>query len=204
MIRADQHVKGGGLADHRLSRSLCDNPNIVNKALSVVEYKPVEALPNVNGNRKATQMETVLLTYEELAARLGVQPESARKTTQRRRWRRMKGNDRHVRVYVPLDELPPPEPEPVMPGPTPEQITAALREDKARLEAETGLLREMLARSDLTAEEQKGEIERWHSEALKWQEEAESWRLQASVHANGAKHGLDVFAFMRRRKRSTD
>ena len=81
-------------------------------------------------------METVTLTYAELAARLGVKDESARKTAQRRKWRKFKGNDGFTRVEVPLEDLPPPEPPPFIPGPTPDEIMAGLREANARLEAE--------------------------------------------------------------------
>ena len=38
-------------------------------------------------------METIALTYRELAERLGIKPESARKTAQRRRWHRTTAND---------------------------------------------------------------------------------------------------------------
>lgn len=52
-------------------------------------------------------MTTENLTYKELAARLGVKHESARKMVQRKRWQRITGNDGIVRVIVPLDALPP-------------------------------------------------------------------------------------------------
>lgn len=46
------------------------------------------------------------LTYKELADRLGVKIESARKQVQRKRWQRVTGNDGTVRIQVPMDELP--------------------------------------------------------------------------------------------------
>lgn len=55
-------------------------------------------------------MDTIALTYRELAERLGVKPESARKTAQRKRWRRSIANDGTARVHVPLEALPVPEP----------------------------------------------------------------------------------------------
>jgi hypothetical protein len=143
-------------------------------------------------------METIALTYIELAERLHVQPESARKTTQRRKWRKYKGNDGLTRVEVPLDELPPPDPPPFVPGPTPEEIQMALRESHARLEAEVQYLREILARVDLSIAEQKAQIERWQAEALKWQEQAGSWQLEASMRRPGKTSLLDVLAFWRR------
>lgn len=51
-------------------------------------------------------MTTENLTYKELAARLGVKQESARKTVQRKRWQRVTGNDGIVRIIVPVDALP--------------------------------------------------------------------------------------------------
>lgn len=51
-------------------------------------------------------MTTENLTYKELAVRLGVKQESARKTVQRKRWQRVTGNDGIVRVIVPVDALP--------------------------------------------------------------------------------------------------
>ncbi len=51
-------------------------------------------------------MDTLALTYKELAERLGVKPESARKLVQRKRWHRVTGNDGAVRIQVPVDTLP--------------------------------------------------------------------------------------------------
>jgi len=51
-------------------------------------------------------METVALTYKELADRLAIKVESARKTAQRKRWHRTTGNDGTIRIHVPLDALP--------------------------------------------------------------------------------------------------
>lgn len=50
--------------------------------------------------------ETILLSYDELAERLGINRESARQLTLRKRWARRKGNDGRARVEVPLDALP--------------------------------------------------------------------------------------------------
>lgn len=48
-------------------------------------------------------MQTQTLTYFELGARLGITAESARRLAQRRRWRRITGNDGRARVVVPAD-----------------------------------------------------------------------------------------------------
>lgn len=50
--------------------------------------------------------DTILLSYDELAERLGINRESARQLTLRKRWPRRKGNDGRARVEVPLDVLP--------------------------------------------------------------------------------------------------
>lgn len=51
-------------------------------------------------------MEIVILTYKELAERLQIKPQSARKLAQRKKWMRSAGNDGTARVHVPLDVLP--------------------------------------------------------------------------------------------------
>jgi hypothetical protein len=51
-------------------------------------------------------MDTEMLTYKELAERLGVKLESARKTVRRKGWRRVDGNDGTVRIAVPVEVLP--------------------------------------------------------------------------------------------------
>ena len=51
-------------------------------------------------------MDTESLTYRELAERLNVKLESARKMVQRKRWQRVTANDGTVRVIVPADALP--------------------------------------------------------------------------------------------------
>ena len=61
-------------------------------------------------------MDTESLTYRELADRLGVKVESARKTVQRRRWQRTTGNDGQVRVMVPVQALPQSQGLPLAPG----------------------------------------------------------------------------------------
>lgn len=50
-------------------------------------------------------MDIYSLTYRELADRLSIKLESARKTAQRKRWPRTTGNDGMVRVMVPADFL---------------------------------------------------------------------------------------------------
>lgn len=49
------------------------------------------------------------MTYAEAAAALGIAEESAKRAAQRKRWRRMIGNDGRARVLVPAEALPTPE-----------------------------------------------------------------------------------------------
>jgi len=51
-------------------------------------------------------METIILTYNELAERLGIKPQSARKLVQRKKWKRVSGNDGTMRIHVPLENMP--------------------------------------------------------------------------------------------------
>lgn len=53
-------------------------------------------------------MTTESLTYKELAERLGVKLESARKTVLRKRWQKVTANDGTVRILVPVEALPRP------------------------------------------------------------------------------------------------
>src|SRR4051812_7596372 len=50
-------------------------------------------------------MDTVWLTYDELAERLGIERESARQQVKRKHWPRRKGNDGKVRVGLPEEVL---------------------------------------------------------------------------------------------------
>lgn len=50
-------------------------------------------------------METLSLTYAELADRLGIEREAARQLVKRRRWMKWKGNDGQVRISIPEEAL---------------------------------------------------------------------------------------------------
>lgn len=50
-------------------------------------------------------MDTIALTYDELAGRLGIALHSARNLVRRKRWSRTVGNDGRARIAVPLDAL---------------------------------------------------------------------------------------------------
>jgi hypothetical protein len=95
-------------------------------------------------------MDTVNLTYRELAERLGVKLESARKTVQRRRWQRVTGNDGVVRVLVPVQSLPPSHPLSEDQGSdTPSDIAdVALQELETRIEVLKALVDAERRRAD--------------------------------------------------------
>lgn len=78
-------------------------------------------------------MDTEMLTYKELAGRLGVKLESARKTVRRKGWRRVDGNDGTVRIAVPIEALPVPADSPTVdagdsPSDSPAAVVALLEE----------------------------------------------------------------------------
>ena len=50
--------------------------------------------------------DTLSLTYDELAERLGIVPKSAKHLVWRKKWDRTKGNDGKARIQVPTCELP--------------------------------------------------------------------------------------------------
>lgn len=104
-------------------------------------------------------MDTMALSYKELAKRLGVKPESARKTAQRKRWHRTVGNDGTARVHVPVDVLSCPSDSP-MDNPCDSHPVHELQKRVAVLETE---LAAMLAKCDDLAADR----DRWHAEAQK-------------------------------------
>lgn len=48
---------------------------------------------------------SIVLTYAELAQCLAIKPASAKRLAQRRKWKRIVGNDGIARVYVPLSAV---------------------------------------------------------------------------------------------------
>jgi hypothetical protein len=50
--------------------------------------------------------DTRWLTYDELAAALGITPDSARRLVARKKWPRMQGNDGRARIGVPAERIP--------------------------------------------------------------------------------------------------
>jgi predicted nucleic acid-binding Zn-ribbon protein len=106
-------------------------------------------------------MEVERLTYRELADRLGVKPESARKTAQRKRWKRDTGNDGLARVTVPIEAL---QRAQEVPEDAPADVAAdshALRE----LEGQIGLLKELVAAERRRADAAEADRDAWRSQA---------------------------------------
>ena len=103
--------------------------------------------------------DTVQMTYEDIAAKLKIEVDSARKLVRRRRWKRTTGNDGKTRIEVPLDydwdrgrEAPADTPEDTAKEPPNEnQVHQML----GRLEGELVGIREVVA-----AERGRAEVER--------------------------------------------
>jgi hypothetical protein len=67
---------------------------------------PEDISPEASGARSPeTSPDTRLVTYAELGRIRGIGRESAVKLVQRKRWRRIPGNDGEARIAVPLDWL---------------------------------------------------------------------------------------------------
>lgn len=110
-------------------------------------------------------MDTISLTYRELADRLGVKPESARKTVQRKRWQRVTGNDGTVRIAVPVDALPQSRDDaPDSPQDSPQDSPVVYaRELEVRLEG----LRMLLQAESRRADTAEADRDRWHDLACR-------------------------------------
>ncbi len=150
--------------------------------------------------------DTVSLTYQELANRLGIDVQSARRRVLRAGWAKVPGNDGRARVSVPASVLPavpatttaplppvaPAEPPPAAPVPaTPEALShllsrvaemGELRDQLGRLEAERDA-----ARAEAAAE--RGRAERAEAERDAARAEREAAKV-AAASAEGEAKGL--------------
>jgi hypothetical protein len=130
-----------------------------------------------------------LMTYDDLAAALGIAPDSARRLVARKKWARRPGNDGKARISVPADVIPviPPDVTPVIPPDVTPVIPPDVRPDVIpdalqvltrhieRLEAELSLMRAerdkagelalQLAALTATLEAVGAERDRWHAMA---------------------------------------
>ncbi|MGY6251688.1 hypothetical protein ACXIUS_29910 [Bosea thiooxidans] len=120
-------------------------------------------------------MDTVSLTYDELATRLGITGKSARNLVRKKGWGKDVGNDGKARVRVPSEALPgttaagplvPPSMAPPIP---PSEDARALI---ARLESELALAGELAAAERRRGDEAVARADRIEKERDFWLEEA--------------------------------
>src|SRR5215212_6105753 len=135
------------------------------------------------------------MSYDELAAAMGINRESARQLAIRKRWGRRKGNDGKARVGVPEDALRP-DPRPATgpsTSPAPSESTSddtspirVLTRHIERLEQELVAAKEKAAERDTLAAQLDAlrtvlEIERLRTD--EWKSVADRFALQAERHA---------------------
>jgi len=115
-------------------------------------------------------MTTESLTYKELAERLGVKLESARKTVLRKKWQKMTGNDGTIRILVPIEALARHDDSPKdKPSDSPSD-GLTVRELQAKVEALGELLAVERQRADAEmhrADAAQLDRDRWHELAVK-------------------------------------
>ena len=134
-------------------------------------------------------MDTESLTYRELAQRLDVKLESARKTVMRKRWQKITGNDGTVRIQVPIEALPLPV---VSPPDSPsdnqsDSPAVYTRELEVRIEGLHMLLAAESRRAE-TAEMQAGH----------WQRQADHWQHQAAELLANRQRPRGLLGFLKR------
>jgi hypothetical protein len=138
--------------------------------------------------------DTVSLTYEELAERLGIDTQSARRRALRSHWLRTKGNDGRARVSVPATVLPnvgatnaTPLPVVLTTNLPPAALVAATPESLSHLlsqVAEVGELRERLGRMEAERDTARGEAAAERTRAERGEAERETARI-ATARAEG-------------------
>lgn len=106
-------------------------------------------------------METVSLSYDELAERMRITPHSARNLVRRKRWKRTVGNDGKARVSVPVEALTAPSVPPLeAPSPAPESALVI-----ARLEVQIDGLKALVEAERRRADAAEADRDRWHASA---------------------------------------
>lgn len=106
-------------------------------------------------------METVSLSYDELAERLRINPHSARNLVRRKRWKRTVGNDGKARVSVPMEALTAPS-APPLEAPSPAAESGVMI---ARLEAQIDGLKALVEAERRRADAAEADRDRWHASA---------------------------------------
>lgn len=112
-------------------------------------------------------LDTLSLTYDELAGRLGIAVHSARNLVRRKRWSRTVGNDGKARVSVPLDALKGGAED--APKATPEGAPEAPPEAPmmALLEAQIEGLKSLVEAERKRADAAEADRDRWHELATR-------------------------------------
>lgn len=114
---------------------------------------------------------SVVMTYAELAQRLSIKPASAKRLAQRRKWKRIVGNDGVARVHVPLSAVPDDVPDDITPSVSP-PVIPELSSHVAHLE---GIIEGM--RGQLEAEQRRADAA--ESRAKDIAADRDAWRQQA-------------------------
>jgi hypothetical protein len=122
-------------------------------------------------------METVSLSYDELAERMRINPHSARNLVRRKRWKRTVGNDGKARVSVPREALVAPSTSPSAPPLEAPSPAAESGVTIARLEVQIDGLKALVDAERRRAEAAEADRDRWHASANRpW------WRRFAASH----------------------
>lgn len=115
-------------------------------------------------------MSTLMLTYVELAERLGISVDGARMKVKRAGWKKTKGNDGAVRVTVEESELIPSERSPNVKATFPDQATEqvrALEGHIATLREQVEHLQQQLGKADAMAASERARVEDLTAQLLK-------------------------------------
>lgn len=110
-------------------------------------------------------METVTLTYDDLAARLGISGSSARNLVRRKHWKRVPGNDGKTRVECPVEALP--EAPRVAPSEAPQHAVVV-----ARLETQIDGLKALVEAEKRRGDEAVARLADVEADRTRWMREA--------------------------------
>jgi hypothetical protein len=110
-------------------------------------------------------METVSLSYDELAERMRINPHSARNLVRRKRWKRTVGNDGKARVSVPREALVAPSTSPSAPPLEAPSPAAESGVTIARLEVQIDGLKALVEAERRRADAAEADRDRWHASA---------------------------------------
>jgi hypothetical protein len=142
-------------------------------------------------------IETIALGYEELAVRARISVQSARRIARRHRWRKVRGNNGHALVHVPVeylqrrdadiradsdDPVRPDVPSDVradIPPDVPIPVPLAVREAEIlarldRMQAELVEMARRLGASDALVAELRADRDTWKAQADAWRAQAET------------------------------